>query len=161
MKSKKINNGQPPMAGKDDDLVRISTMHKSKGLEFPFVIVGGLGRQFQRDRAEKKFTFDSGIGVGLPYIDPARKYWRSSLMQLAMKAKHDRDCYKEDIRLLYVDMTRARNKLYLVGSTNSMESLEKFGRPNSYLEVLKDFIKISWKRTAYMRDGYVKMIVVG
>ena len=141
MKSKKISNGQPPMAGKDDDLVRISTMHKSKGLEFPFVIVGGLGRRFQRDGAEKKFSFDSGIGIGLPYIDPDRKYWRSSLMQLAMKSKYDRDCYKEDIRLLYVDMTRARNKLYLVGSVSSEESLMKFGNPNSYLKLLKDFIK--------------------
>ena len=141
MKSKKISNGQPPMAGKDDDLVRISTMHKSKGLEFPFVIVGGLGRKFRRDGAEKKFTFDSSVGVGLPYIDPDRRYWRSSLMQLAMKSKHDRDCYKEDIRLLYVDMTRARNKLYLVGQADSMESLMKFGKPGSYLKVLKDFIK--------------------
>lgn len=141
MKSKKISNGQPPMAGKDDDLVRISTMHKSKGLEYPFVIVGGLGRKFNRDNNEKKFTFDSKVGVGMPYIDPSRKYWRNSILQKAMKASSDRDSYKEDLRLLYVDMTRARNKLYLVGSTDSEESLMKYGKPNCYLKVLRDFIK--------------------
>jgi len=141
MKSKKISNGQPPMAGKDDDLVRISTMHKSKGLEYPFVIVGGLGRRFNRDYNEKKFTFDSKVGVGMPYIDPDRKYWRNSILQLAMKASSDRDSYKEELRLLYVDMTRARNKLYLVGSTDSEESLMKYGKPSCYLKVLRDFIK--------------------
>ena len=141
MKSKKLSNGQPPMAGKEDNLVRISTMHKSKGLEFPFVIVGGLGRKFNRDNREKKFTFDSTIGVGMPYIDPERKYWRSSIVQNAIKQKADRDSYKEDLRLLYVDMTRARNKLYLVGSIKDMESLTKYGKPNCYLRVLKDFIK--------------------
>lgn len=141
MKSKKLSNGQPPMAGKEDNLVRISTMHKSKGLEFPFVIVGGLGRKFNRDNREKKFTFDSTIGVGMPYIDPDRKYWRSSIVQNAIKQKADSDSYKEDLRLLYVDMTRARNKLYLVGSVKDTESLMKYGKANCYLKVLKDFIK--------------------
>ena len=141
MKSKKLSNGQPPMAGKEDNLVRISTMHKSKGLEFPFVIVGGLGRKFNRDNREKKFTFDSTIGVGMPYIDPDRKYWRSSIVQNAIKQKADSDSYKEDLRLLYVDMTRARNNLYLVGSVKDTESLMKYGKANCYLKVLKDFIK--------------------
>ena len=146
MKSKKISNGQPPMAGKDDDLVRISTMHKSKGLEYPFVIVGGLGRKFNRDRSEKKFSFDSKVGVGMPFIDPERRYWRSSILQLAIKAGSDRDSYKEDLRLLYVDMTRARNKLYLVGATDSEESLMKFGKPNCYLKLLSDFIKTPYNK---------------
>ena len=144
MKSKKISNGQTPMVGKDDDVVRISTMHKSKGLEFPFVIVGGLGRKFQRDKNEKKFTFDSEIGVGMPYVDPKRKYWRSSVMQLAVNAKSARDSYREDLRLLYVDMTRARNKLYLVGTCDSEEALMKYDRPTTYLKVLRDFIKTEY-----------------
>ena len=140
MKSKKLSNGQPPMAGKEDNLVRISTMHKSKGLEFPFVIVGGLGRKFNRDNREKKFTFDSSIGVGMPSIEPGRRYWRSTIIQNAIKQKADNDSFKEDLRLLYVDMTRARNKLYLIGATDSMENLEKYGKANCYLKVLKDFI---------------------
>ncbi|MBR2674125.1 MAG: UvrD-helicase domain-containing protein [Mogibacterium sp.] len=150
MKKKKISNGQPPMVGKDDDVVRISTMHKSKGLEFPFVIVGGLGRKFRRDYNEKKFSFDSKTGVGMPYIDPARRYWRSSIMQMAMNAKNARDSYREDLRLLYVDMTRARNKLYLVGTCKDEESLMKYGKPSDYLKLLKDYIK-----TGYC-DYYIK-----
>lgn len=141
MKSKGISNGQAAMVGKDDNVVRISTMHKSKGLEFPFVIVGGLGRDFKRDNNEKKFSFDSKAGVGMPYIDPERRYWRSSIMQVGMNAKSNRDSYREELRLLYVDMTRARNKLYLVGSCKDEESLMKYGKPRNYLKILKDFIK--------------------
>ena len=140
MKSKKISNGQTTMVGKDDDVVRISTMHKSKGLEFPFVIVGGLGRGFKRDNNEKKFSFDSRTGVGMPFIDPDRRYWRSSIMQMGMNAKNNRDSYREDLRLLYVDMTRARNKLYLVGTCKDEETLMKFGKPSNYLKVLKDYL---------------------
>lgn len=161
MKSRKVNNGQPPMAGKDDDLVRISTMHKSKGLEFPFVIVGGLGRRFVRDNREKKFTFDSSIGVGMPYIDPDRMYWRSSILQNAIKQKSDRDSYKEELRLLYVDMTRARSKLYLVGSVKDETALTKHVRPGCYMDVIKDFIKTPYNeyhikalsRTAAAEEG--------
>ena len=141
MKSKGISNGQTPMVGKDDNVVRISTMHKSKGLEFPFVIVGGLGRSFMFEHNEKKFSFNSKTGVGMPYIDPDRRYWRSSIMQMGMNARDNRDTYKEYLRLLYVDMTRARNKLYLVGACKDEDSLMKYGKANDYLKVLKDFIK--------------------
>ena len=134
LKSKKISNGQASMAGSDDDVIRISTIHKSKGLEYPFVIVGSIGRKFNMDGNEKIFSFDSGVGVGMPYIDPARRYWRSTMIQRAINSKSKRDAYKEELRLLYVAMTRARNKLMLVGSCKDEAELNKpRTRPNSYL----------------------------
>ena len=142
LKSKKLSNGQTPTAGTDDNVVRISTIHKSKGLEFPFVIVGGLGHKFKFDSNEKGFSFDSGVGVGMPYIDPARRYWRSTPVQRAINNKSKRDSYREELRLLYVAMTRARNKLYLVGSIKKEEELTRYeANPICFLKAMGNTLK--------------------
>lgn len=142
LKSKKISNGQTTMVGRDDDVVRISTIHKSKGLEFPFVIVGGLGHRFRNDSNEKGFSFDSAAGVGMPYIDPQRKFWRSTLIQRAINAKSRQDEYSEELRLLYVAMTRARNKLILVGTYKDEESLQSYTpHPECFLRAMRDVLK--------------------
>lgn len=144
LRHKKVNNGQAPMVGSDDNVVRICTIHKSKGLEYPFVIVGGLGHRFRYDTNEKNFIFDSSIGVGLAYIDPKRRFWRSTLMQRAMIAKSRRDSYAEELRVLYVAMTRARNKLILVGTTKKPEKLDTLiPNPGNFLEVIREVIKVS------------------
>lgn len=147
LKSKKLSNGQAAMAGSDDNVVRISTIHKSKGLEFPFVIVGNIGRSFRMDNNEMKFSFDSGVGIGLPYVDPARRFWRSTLVQRAINSKSRRDEYKEELRLLYVAMTRARNKLFLVGSCKDEEDLNKaVTRPRSYLRAMNGVLMTGFNR---------------
>ena len=146
MRQKKISTGQTPAAA-GDDVIRISTIHKSKGLEYPFVIVGGLGHRFRKDNNEKGFSFDSSIGAGLPYIDPSRKYWRSTLIQRAINAKSRRDGYSEELRVLYVAMTRARNRLIMVGTYDSAEKLEKYSaRPDCYLKVMQDVIRTGFNR---------------
>ena len=142
MRSRKIKNGQTSMAGRDDNVVRISTIHKSKGLEFPFVIVGGLGHRFNFSNNEMKFGFSPDIGVGVPYVDPARKYWRSTQLQRAITEDTNRDEYREEMRLLYVAMTRARNKLYLVGTVKNEEDLARYtARPGSYIKALRGVLK--------------------
>ena len=147
MRRRRVSNGQASMAGSDDDVIRISTIHKSKGLEYPFVIVGGLGHRFRPDSNEKGFSFDSGTGVGLPYIDPSRKYWRSTVIQRAINSKTGRDVYREELRLLYVAMTRARNKLYLVGTVKSEEELAKYtARPNSYIKAMRGVLKSGFNK---------------
>ena len=146
MRKKRISTGQTPAAA-GDDVIRISTIHKSKGLEYPFVIVGGLGHRFRKDNNEKGFSFDSSIGAGLPYIDPSRKYWRSTLIQRAINAKSVRDGYSEELRVLYVAMTRARNRLIMVGTYDSAEKLEKYSaRPECYLKVMQDVLKTGFNR---------------
>ena len=142
LRSKKIKNGQTSMAGRDDDVVRISTIHKSKGLEFPFVIVGGLGHRFNFSSNEMKFSFSSDIGVGMPYVDPQRRFWRSTLLQRAITEDTKRDEYREEMRLLYVAMTRARNRLLLVGTVKSEEELTKYTpNPGSYLKAMRDVLR--------------------
>lgn len=147
LKSKKLSNGQTPTAGGDDNVVRISTIHKSKGLEYPFVIVGGLGHKFRFDTNEKGFSFDSGVGVGLPYIDPARRYWRSTPVQRAINSKSKRDSYREELRLLYVAMTRARNKLYMVGTVKSEEELTRYeANPLNFLKAMGDTLRSGFNK---------------
>ncbi|MBQ3292227.1 MAG: helicase-exonuclease AddAB subunit AddA [Mogibacterium sp.] len=141
MKKKKISNGQASMVGSDDDVIRISTIHKSKGLEYPFVIVGGLGHNFKSDGSQKTFSFDSSVGVSLSYVDPERRYWRSTLMQKAIAAKAKRDSYSEELRILYVAMTRARNKLIMTGTCDSLEKLLEYTQtPRNYLKVIRELV---------------------
>ena len=147
LKSKKIKNGQASMVGRDDDVVRISTIHKSKGLEYPFVIVGGIGHRFRYDTNSKGFSFDPEGGVGLPYVDPARRYWRSTVLQRAINSKSRNDSYKEEMRLLYVAMTRARNKLYMVGTCKNEEELSKYQlRPASFLKAMQNVLSSAYNR---------------
>lgn len=147
LKGKKLSNGQASMVGRDDDVVRISTIHKSKGLEYPFVIVGGLGHRFKYDTNKKGFSFDSEAGVGLPYVDPSRRFWRSTVLQRAINSKSNRDSYREELRLLYVAMTRARNKLYMVGTCKSEEELSKYQlRPSNFIMAMKDVLKSVYNR---------------
>ena len=142
LKSKKLRNGQASMVGRDDDVVRISTIHKSKGLEYPFVIVGGLGHKFRYDTNSKGFSFDPDGGVGLPYVDPARRYWRNTILQRAINSKSKNDSYKEELRLLYVAMTRARNKLYMVGTCKNEEDLARYQlRPANYLKAMQGVLR--------------------
>ena len=139
MKTKKISNGQVSMVSKDDDVVRISTIHKSKGLEYPFVIVGGLGHSFRYDSVGMNLAFDSEIGVAMPYVSPDRRYWRSTIMQRVIGAKSHDESYQEELRILYVAMTRARNKLYLVGTAKNEEDLNKLiPNPSNFLKVIRD-----------------------
>ena len=147
LKSKKLKNGQASMVGRDDDVVRISTIHKSKGLEYPFVIVGGLGHRFRYDTNKKGFSFDPEGGIGLPYVDPARRYWRSTVLQRAINSKSRQDSYREEMRLLYVAMTRARNKLYMVGTCKNAEELGKYQlQPANFLQSMQGVLKSVYNR---------------
>ena len=147
LKNKKIKNGQASMVGRDDDVVRIATIHKSKGLEYPFVIVGGLGHRFRYDTNSKGFSFDPEGGVGLPYVDPSRRYWRSTVLQRALNSKSKHDSYREEMRLLYVAMTRARNKLFMVGTVKDEDELYKYQlHPANFLKAMQNVLRSGFNR---------------
>lgn len=115
LRTKSVEMGQPSMVSEEDDVVRIMTIHKSKGLEFPFVIVAGMGNQLNYSSGIKGFQFDNELGIALAYVNPDEHYWRRTLMQKKITAKIREDEYHEQLRVLYVAMTRAREKLYLIG----------------------------------------------
>lgn len=134
-----------PAAGSRENAVKISTIHKSKGLEYPFVIIGGMGRRLRHPGGGSLLSFDPNVGVGLPYVDPGRKYKRSTLMQSVISSRIERDTFRENLRVLYVAMTRARNRLIMVGTAGSEEELMTYSaRPNCYYKVMNSVL-----RTAY------------
>ena len=103
--------------------VKIKTIHKSKGLEYPVVILSGMGRS--GGGRSTKFYMHKDIGVGLQYVNPKRFVTRKSLPQLAIEARLEKESLEEEIRILYVGMTRAMDRLIMVASQKDRSFAEK------------------------------------
>lgn len=108
--------------GEMDDVVRIMTIHKSKGLEFPVVFVAGLAQRFKFDDGPSSLSCDSQLGLAIPLIDPKKRTVRQTLAARAIREKKQRETRAEEARLLYVAMTRARDRLYLTGAPRRMDT---------------------------------------
>lgn len=137
LRTKNVEMGHPSMVSEEDDVVRIMTIHKSKGLEFPFVIVAGMGNQLSYTSGIKGFQFDNELGIALAYVNPDEHYWRRTLMQKKITDKIREDEYQEQLRVLYVAMTRAREKLYLIGCEKTEDFvLDDIRSRNSYFRIM-------------------------
>lgn len=99
------------------DQVRIMTIHKSKGLEFPVVFVSGLSRRFNLMDTNRPALFSTELGVGLEYVDLTARMHHASLLKKAIREQMKRETLEEELRILYVAMTRAQRKLILTGMT--------------------------------------------
>ncbi len=108
--------------GEHDDVVRIMTIHKSKGLEFPVVFVAGLAQAFRFDTASSLIKTDNALGLSIPLIDPGKRTLRQTFAAKAIKEKKDRETRAEEARLLYVAMTRARDRLYLSAAPKKLSA---------------------------------------
>lgn len=106
--------------GEYDDVVRIMSIHKSKGLEFPFVIVGGLGKMFNKRSYLSKLTFHKDIGIGLKKIDPMLNISSSIINQRIINKKYEKELLSEELRILYVALTRAQDQLVLLGTLSDV-----------------------------------------
>lgn len=113
--------GTAKAVGQSENVVRIMTIHSSKGLEFPYVFAAGLGRDFNRMDFNHPYLFDSDYGLAVKMVDPEKRIQYTSLPFLAMKEKKMLELKAEEMRVLYVAMTRAKEKLYLVGSVKDWE----------------------------------------
>lgn len=102
--------------GEQEDVVRLMTIHSSKGLEFPVVFVAGLARQFNLMDLNKAYLLDKELGFGSKYIDPKLRITYPTLLQQTMKKKMKKESMAEEMRVLYVALTRAKEKLILVGT---------------------------------------------
>ncbi len=106
--------------------VRIMSIHKSKGLEFPVVVLAGLARRFNRTDERAPMLFHAKLGVGPKGLDVERGVEFSTLARTAVALQLERELCAEELRLLYVAMTRAREKLILVCTLrNARSTLEK------------------------------------
>ncbi|MBR5111567.1 MAG: UvrD-helicase domain-containing protein [Clostridia bacterium] len=115
--------------GENEDVVRILTLHKSKGLEFPVVFLLELARPFRKGDSSL-ISLHGKYGMALQYIDAEMRITRETYAQRALAVVKEREARAEEARLLYVGMTRARERLILVGSPRRLDrALERWARP--------------------------------
>lgn len=117
--------------GEQEDVVRLMTIHSSKGLEFPIVFAAGLGRKFNMRDINSAFLFDKDFGFASKYIDSEKRIAYPSLPQLALKRKKRMELAAEEMRVLYVALTRAKEKLFLVGIVKNLDrEIKKWAKGN-------------------------------
>ena len=121
--------------GESEDVVRIMTTHKSKGLEFPVVFVLGMGRKMNTQTTRARVLMDGQLGVGLPCIDTDLNSERDTLLRRAMRIRAAREQLAEEVRILYVAMTRARERLILIGEAGSETPPERWHSAGSAADV--------------------------
>lgn len=104
--------------GENEDVVRIMTIHKSKGLEFPVVAVANMSRRFNTRDAGENIIVSKEMGIGIKCTDLANYVRYSTISHMAVKNSILQESKAEELRVLYVALTRAREKLIMTGTVN-------------------------------------------
>ena len=113
--------GEARFMSEKENVVRIMTIHSSKGLEFPYVFLAGMGRPFNKMDFHNPYLFDQHFGLAVKAIDPDKRIMFTSLPFLAIKEKKQLEMRAEEMRVLYVAMTRAKEHLELIASVKDIE----------------------------------------
>ena len=121
VKQRNVPMGQVKLVGENDDLVRIMTIHKSKGLEFPMVIVSGMGRRLNYTKTGSGVSLHKDIGVAMTRSDYEGHWYRQTLLQRLLQKQVHREEVQEEVRILYVALTRAKDILYMTGTVKDGE----------------------------------------
>lgn len=121
LKSSSGDMGSAKILGENEDVVRIMSIHKSKGLEFPVVFLSGCGKRFNLMDLNKEVLFHEDLGLGPQVIDVKDRISYPSVAKNAIKKKFLLETLSEEMRILYVALTRAKEKLILTGSLNNFE----------------------------------------
>lgn len=117
-----IDFGEAAAQGKELDAVRIMSIHKSKGLEFPIVFVAGLGKNFNTMDTKNRLLIHPEFGIGPDYIDYNLRIKSPTLLKKVIQKQITLENLGEELRILYVAMTRAKEKLILTGLVNNLEN---------------------------------------
>lgn len=115
IQEQEVEFGEANILDENADVVRIMTIHKSKGLEFPICFVCGLSKQFNMLDMRQAILMDAELGVGVDYIDPDMRIKRRNIRKNVVAQRMKEDTRGEDLRVLYVALTRAKEKLILTG----------------------------------------------
>ena len=111
-----VDYGEADVLDENADVVRIMSIHKSKGLEFPVVFVAGLNKRFNMQDTNQALIADMDLGLATDYVNPERRVRNKTLRRLALARKLQEDSLAEELRILYVAFTRAKEKLILTAS---------------------------------------------
>lgn len=111
-----VDYGEADTLDENADVVRIMSIHKSKGLEFPITFVSGLSKRFNMQDANQSLILDMDLGLGIDYVEPVRRIRNRTLRRAVLAAKLKTDSLSEELRVLYVALTRAREKLIMTAT---------------------------------------------
>lgn len=125
MEKYNIDYGEANIMDENADTVRIMSIHKSKGLEFPICFVAGLAKRFNRMDTNRALLTDVDYGIGAECVDTKLRLAQTTVKKNALSRKLMLDAQGEELRVLYVAMTRAREKLILTGAIADVENKEQ------------------------------------
>lgn len=103
------------LSADEDNAVRIMSIHKSKGLEFPVVILAGCSRKFNNEDSRKRLIIDKDLGIGSDYINSENETYHKHITKNALSISIKKQNLSEEMRILYVALTRAKEKLIVTG----------------------------------------------
>ena len=116
-----IDFGEADITASQENTVKIMSIHKSKGLEFPIVFVSGLGKLFNQQDARASLVIHPDLGIGADWIDTKCRTKAPTLLKKAVQRQIQLENLGEELRVLYVALTRAKEKLYLTGAVSKLE----------------------------------------
>lgn len=151
LQSYKEDFGEAGILGENENAVRIMTIHKSKGLEFPVVIVAGLGKSFNRQDIRSRVVIHPELGVGVDWVDAELRTRTALLPKRVLQKALDLEMLGEELRVLYVAFTRAKEKLILLGSAAKLE--EKMGKSLSFRTISTAGTYLDWVLPAVAGSG--------
>lgn len=125
LKSRGNDTDSAKTLGENDNVVRIMTIHKSKGLEFPVVFLARCGSRFNKQDLSGNVLMHKTLGIGMKNIDMQRRVKYSTAAREAIKIQTDSETVSEELRVLYVALTRAREKLIVTSYVNNAKSIIK------------------------------------
>ena len=161
LKRYEVDYGEASLGTESDDTVRIMSIHKSKGLEFPVVFVSGLGKQFNETELRGRLALHSSFGIGCDYVDTTLRLRQPSLLKKVIQKTSALENLGEELRILYVAMTRAKEKLILTGAVpNASQKLEAWQTLNvrametlSYSTLTKASSYLDWVLPALLQHS--------
>lgn len=135
-----VDFGEADIVNENDDTVRILSIHKSKGLEFPVVFVSGMGKMFNNQDARAKLIMHPDLGIGADFVDYEQRIKAPTLIKKAIQKQIQMENLAEELRVLYVALTRAKEKLVLTGALSKIE-----GKLTNWSQMLTDKAKLGYR----------------
>ena len=133
--------GAAKLIGENDNVIRIMSIHKSKGLEFPIVFLSSTGKQVNLMDLNQNVLLHQEMGIGVKYIDYDKQIQYDTLSKAAIKNKIFIETLSEEMRILYVALTRAKEKLFITGlSKDYQKEIEKMKKNVDRYEKVNDKI---------------------
>ncbi len=169
-----VDYGQEEMLDENADVVRIMSIHKSKGLEFPVTFVSGLDKQFNMMDIRKPLLMDMDLGIGTDYINTKERYRIKSLARAGLAVKQKEELLAEELRVLYVALTRAKEKLIMTAAmkdaaacwegrqviTSGQISFDQFMGAQSFMDLLLPVLQEENCKVSILNEGNLMLAEV-